>query len=53
MPYKLAKSGSGYKVEGPGGKTYSKHSQTRAMAARQMRALYASEFGKGTSQSSR
>jgi hypothetical protein len=47
MPYSIQKSGSGYKVEGPGGKHYSKHAQSKAMATRQMRALYASESRTG------
>lgn len=44
MPYKVVKSGSGYKVAGPEGTKYSKHPQSRAKAAAQMRAMYASEF---------
>jgi hypothetical protein len=41
MPYKVAKSGSGYKVKNKNtGKTYSKKPQTKEKAAAQMRALY-------------
>lgn len=47
MPYSIEKSGSGYKVEGPGGKHYSKHAQTKAKATAQMRALYAAESRTG------
>lgn len=44
MPYALHKSESGYKVANKEtGETYSKRPQTRAMATRQMRAIYASE----------
>lgn len=40
MPYKVGKSGSGYKVKNrETGKTYSKHAQTHAMAVRQLRAI--------------
>lgn len=48
MPYKLVKSGDGYKVAGPSGTSYSKHPQSRQQAAAQMRALYANEYRKGS-----
>lgn len=42
MPYKVAKSGSGYKVKNKNtGKTYSKKPLTKKKAEAQMRALYA------------
>jgi hypothetical protein len=43
MPYKLVKSGSGYKVKTKTGKkrTHSKKPLSHAMAVRQLRALYA------------
>jgi len=53
MPYKVAKHGSGYRVEGPHGMKYSKHDQTRAKAAAQIRAIAASEFGHGAHSQSR
>jgi hypothetical protein len=50
MPYSVERSGSGYRVHGPGGKTYSKHPQSKAQATRQLRALYASESRTGAFQ---
>jgi hypothetical protein len=39
MPYKLKKSGSGYKVTSPG-RSYSKHPMSKAKAKRQLAALH-------------
>jgi hypothetical protein len=47
MPYSLAKSGSGYRVETQSGKPLSKHPLSHDRALAQMRAVYSSEFGKG------
>jgi len=47
MPYRVEKSGSGYKVAGPHGAKYSKHPQSKAKAVAQMRAIYASESRSG------
>lgn len=42
MPYKVAKSGSGYRVKNKNtGKTYSKKPQSKAKATAQLKALYA------------
>lgn len=42
MPYKIAKSGSGYKVKNKNsGKTYSGKPMTKAKAKKQMAAIYA------------
>jgi hypothetical protein len=42
MPYKIVKSGSGYKVKNKEtGKTYSKEPMSKAKAQAQMRAMYA------------
>jgi hypothetical protein len=42
MPYKVAKSGSGYKVKNKDtGKTYSKKPLSKKRAEAQMRAIYA------------
>lgn len=50
MPYAIKKSGSGFKVTNKNtGKTYSHHTQSRAMAERQRRAIAVSEFGHGAS----
>jgi hypothetical protein len=56
MPYAVSKSGSGYKVRNKNtGKTYSKHSQSKATAVAQMRAIEMhshgrnGEFSKGAS----
>ena len=47
MPYAVSKSGSGYKVRNKEtGKTYSKHPQSKAMAARQMRAIEMHSHGR-------
>ena len=44
MPYKVVKSGSGWKVQKKdGGKTYSKKPLSKAKAMAQMRAMYANE----------
>lgn len=48
MPYKLVKSGSGFKVSGPSGAHYSKKPQSKERALSQMRALYVHEFGSGS-----
>ncbi len=42
MPYKIVKSGKGYKVSGPSG-TKSRKPLSKAKAQAQMRALYANE----------
>lgn len=42
MPYKLVKSGKGWKVKGPSG-VKSKRPLTRAKAKAQMKAIYANE----------
>ena len=49
MPYSVSKTGSGcYKVRDRNtGKTYSHHCQSKAMAQRQMRAMYANSNEKG------
>lgn len=49
MPYRLEHFRAGYRVMGPSGQTYSKRPQSRQMALRQMRALYASEPSAGAS----
>lgn len=47
MPYKVAKSGKGFKVKNLlTGKTYSKKTQTKKKAAAQLRAIQANTRGK-------
>lgn len=43
MPYKIIKSGYGFKVQGPYGHTYSKHPMTKKKAEKQRVAMALSE----------
>lgn len=49
MPYAVRKVDGGYKATNKEtGATYSKHPQSREMAARQIRAIHASQFREGS-----
>jgi len=43
MPYKIVKTGYGFKVQGPHNKTYSKHPMTKHQAEKQRVAMALSE----------